>query len=452
MAGPGAAAGTRERRRAARRPAVPCTGRAATVAISVTSQAIVATAGHRAAPRVHGAHPATRTATRGLGHSSAAATMPAMGNSPAGPDAAGERAPGAYVTTATGGPAGARATIAIDRHRITLADVARAAGYSRSTASLVFQGSPLVAAATRDRVLAAAEDLGYVYNRRAAGLRMQRSGTVGFLMAGLRNPHFSALFEAVDAELGPSGWTVLLGNTLDDPDRQADLVRTFLEYRVDGLLIVPAIGSRRDMTVPLVNLRVPHVFLTRRIAGLAADYVGANDRRGGELAAQHLLDHGCRRIAFLGGPADVYGRADRWHAIVRIVEAAGARIDHAWSVPTQVSSTDGYDTARRLLARHEPLPDGIICHSDAIAFGLMRALRDEGVTIGEQVRVIGFDDVEHARSWSPSLTSISSFARDVGQAGARLLMKRMAGAAGDPPEAIICEPQLQVRESCGPEA
>jgi len=119
----------------------------------------------------------------------------------------------------------------------TLEDVAKRAGYSRSTASLVFRGSPLVAENTRRRVQDAANELGYVYNRRAASLRMQRSNTIGLLIAGLANPFFADLTEAIEAELGPLGYTLLLGNTLDDLHRQESLIRTLLEFRVDGLRV-----------------------------------------------------------------------------------------------------------------------------------------------------------------------------------------------------------------------
>lgn len=332
--------------------------------------------------------------------------------------------------------------------RITLMDVANKAGFSRSTASLVFQESPLVAESTRRRVLDAAQELGYVYNRGAASLRMQRSHTVGLLIPGLSNPFFADLVEAVEEEFGPLRYTVLLGNTLDDPVRQDALIRTLLEHRIDGLLVVPAIGSTSKFLEPLERLGVPHLVLTRHVNGVQAPYVGSNDRLAGRLAAEHLFSHGVQEIAYFGGPADVYTRVDRLSGVSEATEKAGAKLNKHWSVHTPTSSTAGFEITQQLLQEHRP-PDGIVCHSDAIAFGLMRALKDKGMDVGRDVRVVGFDDVEHAKNWSPSLTSVSVASKRMGVEATRMLVSLMSDSSDlSAPDAIF-KPELQIRESCG---
>lgn len=336
-----------------------------------------------------------------------------------------------------------------DSHQaITLAHVAERAGFSRSTASLVFQESPLVADKTRARVLAAAEELGYVYNRHAAGLRTQKSNTIGLLITELSNPFFAGLVEAVEEELGPAGYTVLLGTTLDDPIRQAAFIRTLLEYRVDGLLVVPALGSTSDFTDSLDRLRVPHVLLTRQVDGLASSYVGSDNLAAGRMAAEHLLEHGVRDIAYLGGAANGFTRANRLRGVTEVAHANGLELNSRWSVESGISSTTGYDMASTLLADGPP-PSAVICHSDAIAFGVMRALQDAGHTIGEEVRVIGFDDVADAKNWSPSLTSIAVATRPIGRDAARLLVDQLQNGVGDAPRSVVFQPQLRLRESCG---
>jgi len=296
--------------------------------------------------------------------------------------------------------------------------------------------------------MAAAQQLQYVYNRRAAGLRMQRSNTIGLLISGLANPFFADLTEAVEEELGPLGYTLLLGSTLDDRHRLEGLIRTLLEYRVDGLLIVPANGSPADIVAPLASLTTPHVILTRRLADAASPYVGSDDRTAGRLAAEHLRQHGCRRIAFFGGPENASVRVERQEGDLTECARTGVEFDPTWTVRTTTSSTAGHVAAAELLQSGTPPPDGIVVHSDAIGFGLMRTLRDAGLRVGEDVRVIGFDDVEHARYWSPALSTISVNARRMGQVAVRMLLERIADP-GTPAEVQIFEPQLQVRESCG---
>lgn len=329
----------------------------------------------------------------------------------------------------------------------TLEDVAKRAGYSRSTASLVFRGSPLVAENTRRRVQDAANELGYVYNRRAASLRMQRSNTIGLLVPGLSNPFFSDLTEAIEEALVPSGYTMLLGNTLDNPERQQTLIRTLVEYRVDGLLIIPANGSSPELAAPLEGLRTPHVLMTRRGRSVRGPYVGSNDRHAGQLAAEHLASHGCGTIAYFGGPENADARIERQEGVLEACAALGMRFDPSWAVRSQTSSSGGHQVAAELLIDSSP-PDGIVFHSDAVAFGAMRALEDAGVKVGLDVRVVGFDDVEHARHWSPALTTVAVNARRIGRSAVRLLLESIADRRL-PTETVVFEPELRVRQSCG---
>jgi LacI family transcriptional regulator len=305
-----------------------------------------------------------------------------------------------------------------------------------------------VARATRERILAAADELAYVYNRRAASMRTRRSHTVGLLIPGLANPFFGALVQAVEEELAPSGYTLLLANTLEDRDRQAELIRTFLEYRVDGVLVVPAIGTRASAFDFLKQDGTPTVLLTRHVQGLKSDWVGSDDAAGGALAASHLLEHGCARLAYFGGPVQVYARSQRSDAFAEAVRSHGAELDERWCVGTATSSSAGYEAARALLQAGDP-PEGIACHSDAIAFGLIRALTERGHTVGEAVRVIGFDDVEHARISVPSLSSISVSSDQMGRSAARLLISRTQEPAGGQITTSVFEPSLRARESCG---
>ncbi|WP_165368024.1 LacI family DNA-binding transcriptional regulator [Phytoactinopolyspora endophytica] len=331
---------------------------------------------------------------------------------------------------------------------MTLTDVAAHASVSRATASLVLRESPLVAENTRQRVLASVEALGYVYNRGAASLRMRRTNTVGLVISGLANPFFADLTEGVEEELRPAGYVVLLANTFDDPVHQDTLIRSMMEHQIDGLLIVAAVDSESDFVAPLRDMGVPHMLATRRIRGVEGSYVGPDDDAGARLATQHLLDHGARQIAYFGGPEHGVARIDRVAGMAALLEENTLEPELTWTVPSRVSSSEGYALASKLLKRHPP-PEAVICHSDAIAFGLMRALRDADVEIGSACRVIGYDDIEHAQAWSPSLTSVSVAARTMGRRAARMLVERIETRGAAPDESLVLRPSLVVRESCG---
>jgi LacI family transcriptional regulator len=176
--------------------------------------------------------------------------------------------------------------------RVTLLDVARHCGVSRATVSLVLNDSPLVAAKTRDRVRQAMTELGYVYNRAAASLRTQRSDAIGVVLTNITNPYFAEFATGVQDVLTSSATVPLLAVSGEDRELQHRLVKSLVERNVDGILLIPAHGSTPNDLPDLLG--TPLVLMARRVKGLDADYVGAQNHDGGYAAAEHLYTHGCR--------------------------------------------------------------------------------------------------------------------------------------------------------------
>ena len=193
--------------------------------------------------------------------------------------------------------------------RVTLLDVARHCGVSRATVSLVLNDSPLVAAKTRDRVRQAMTELGYVYNRAAASLRTQRSDAIGVVLTNITNPYFAEFAAGLQDTLTSSGTVLLLAVSGEDRDMQHRLVRSLVERAVDGIVLVPAQGTKPEDLPDLLG--TPLVLLARRLHGMDVDYVGAQNHDGGYAAAEHLFSHGCRHIAFVGGYVDASAREER---------------------------------------------------------------------------------------------------------------------------------------------
>ena len=193
--------------------------------------------------------------------------------------------------------------------RVTLMDVARHCGVSRATVSLVLNDSPLVAAKTRDRVRQAMAELGYVYNRAAASLRTQHSDAIGVVLTNITNPYFAEFAAGLQDILTSSGTVPLLAVSGEDRDLQRRLVKSLVERNVDGIVLIPAHGTTPSDLPDLLG--TPLVLLARRLNGVDADYVGAQNLEGGYAAAEHLYSHGCRRIAFVGGFADSSAREER---------------------------------------------------------------------------------------------------------------------------------------------
>ncbi|WP_460789895.1 LacI family DNA-binding transcriptional regulator [Microbacterium lacusdiani] len=333
--------------------------------------------------------------------------------------------------------------------RVTLRDVAKAAGVSRTTASNVVMGTGRISDETRDRVRSAMTELGYVYHQAAGALRRKTSRAIGVVVTNIHRPHFGELLLGLESTFTEAGYTSLVVSTMDLLERQRQAVSTLREHAVAGLAIIPATGSGDDLLRTLDDWGVPSVFVSRYIAGQdgsadVAPYVGPDDVLGGRLAADHLLDHGCRSIAYVGGWPDIASRIDRLDGVRSAIRARGAEVTLS-DFEGEPSGEGGLELGRRLIADGS-LPDGVLCHGDATAMGFERALYDAGLL--DAVRVIGYDGVAAARYFIPSITTIETNGFDMGRQAARELVAALE--LGREPTSHLQTPRLIVRESCGP--
>lgn len=329
---------------------------------------------------------------------------------------------------------------------ITLVDVAEHAGVSRATASLVIRGTGRVSQATRDRVRAAMDELGYVYNRGAASLRRKAVDTVGVVITNVANPFFGELLRGFESELARATLSCLIVNTGQDPDTQTAAVARLREHRVAGVAIVPASGTTPALIDRLRSWSLPHVFMTRYVKDAPTHYVGADDQLGGYLATSHLLDHGARTLAYLGGPAPVQSRWDRLDGVRRALADHGLDPTGIVDLPGESSGDGGLVLAHQILEAG-PVPDALVCHSDQVAFGVFRALRQAGCT--RLPRVVGYDDIPTARLWEPPLTTVSTQADDLGRLAAQNLIQQLHTPATEEILSTITTPELIIRNSCG---
>ena len=335
------------------------------------------------------------------------------------------------------------ATVALMTGRVTLRDVAQAAGVSRSTASNVVMGTGRVSDETRDRVRRVMAELGYVYHHAAGALRRRTSQAVGVVVTNIHRPHFGELLLGLETTFTEAGYTCLVVSTRDVLERQARAVSTLREHNVDAVAIIPATGSGDDLMDALADWAVPSLFVSRYVAGREHPYVGPDDVLGGRLAVEHLIGHGCRRIAYVGGRPGVVSRVDRLEGARQAIAASGADVELTDHVG-EPSGEGGLELGRRMIAAG-PLPDGVLCHGDAVAMGFERALHEAG-RAGE-VRVVGYDGVAAAAYAIPALTTIETNGYELGRQAAQELIASLA--QGERPRSHLQVPRLVVRESCG---
>jgi LacI family transcriptional regulator len=331
------------------------------------------------------------------------------------------------------------------RNRVTLQQVAEHAGVSRATASLIVRDSPHISESTREKVLKSMRELGYVYDRVAANLRSQRSSTVGLIITDIANPFFSELLIGVHQALENNGYTVILGTTYDLFTKQDRLLSTMLEHRVGGVILCPVSGSSKETIDRIRQWDIPMVLTVKDVPDVNCDYVGINYIAGAQMAVEHLIQKGHRRIAFLGGPSESAAWKERKQGYCSALQQAGLEVDESLVIDNSATREGGLDAMRQVL-RHPNRPTAAFCFNDIVALGAMLGLKEVGLIPGQDMAIVGFDNISEAVTFSPPLTTVSSFARQIGLHAADLLHQRMIDFDREP-QRIILEPELVIRES-----
>lgn len=328
---------------------------------------------------------------------------------------------------------------------VGIREVAAAASVSVGTVSNVLNAPSRVAPATVARVHAAIDRLGFVRNDAARQLRAGRSRCVGLLVLDVGNPFFTDVARSAERHAAQSNLVVLLGTSDDDPRRERAYLDTFDEQRVFGLLISP-VGENLDRVLALHDRGVPVVLVDRDGAGTPFASVAVDDVAGGRMAMNHLRERGCSRIAYVGGPLSLRQVADR------LAGAREAADDHA-GLTLEVIPTDepsvlaGRAVGESLCARpHDRRPDAVFCANDLLAIGMLQALTSGGVGVPDDIALIGYDDIEFARSATVALSSIRQPSADIGRTAIDLLLAAV-DAPEAPPRHVVFRPELVARAS-----
>jgi LacI family transcriptional regulator len=332
--------------------------------------------------------------------------------------------------------------------RISLKDVARSAGVSTGTVSMVLNSNPSVAQTTRAHVQQVINELGYVYNRSGAQLRTKRTGIVGVSICNLANPYFAEITVGIEEALGELGLALVLGHSGESVKQQSKFFNTTREHNVEGLILMPAIGTTHEMLEEVISWHIPLVLVSRYTAGIETDYAGFDNHMGSVMATRHLLELGHERIAFVGDNTRTSTGRDRVRGYRTALRKAGKQIPNDLVIECESSREQGFLAAKELLERMAP-PTAIVCFNDLVAFGVMLGLRNLGLEPGRDCSVVGADDVAEAALWHPGLTTVAVHSRLIGLNAGQLFRKRLE-TPDRPPERILLKPELVVRGSSGP--
>jgi LacI family transcriptional regulator len=334
-----------------------------------------------------------------------------------------------------------------DRRRATIHDVARECGVSLSTVSNALAGKTNVSEETKQRVLAAAAKLGYRASKVARALRMQRSFTIGVLIADVANPASPDFVRGIEDVAVRERCTLLLCNTDGDEERQIAHMRSLLDQQVDGIVLISQ-HCESEAVRQLLDSGTPFVLLQRRCPRFADDYVGADNLTSVVDAVRHLTDLGHRRIALIRGPHESSTAQERLDAYHHAVRAFGLDNDPDLIFSGNYSVEGGYAAAMHFLNLGRR-PTAILASNDMSAMGVLNAAAERHIDVPGHVSLIGFDDITLASFARINLTTIHLPKRDMGAAAAQLLMKRIQSKGPLDPQTVIFPTRLVVRGTTG---
>lgn len=330
-------------------------------------------------------------------------------------------------------------------------DVARIAGVSQSTVSHVINGTRAIAPATRAAVLRAIEETGYVHDEVARSMRSRRTGTIGVATSALSNIWFGEVVSALERAATTQGRIVMLVDTHDEPDRELEVVRTFVARRVDGIVLAPSGDPGRSLDL-LRRRGVPVVLLDRfvddALCGGACDMIGVENEEPTAGLVDVLVEAGHRRIGFVAGLRGLSTTEERLAGFL----AGAAR--HGLDGPPVLdgaSTEDGARAAAGALLDGPDRPTGLVSGNNAMTVGVLRAAHERGLRVPEDLSLVGFDDLPWADAFAPRLTVVAQPVVELGARALRMLHERIEEPAL-PSRRVRLEPTLVRRESVAPPA
>lgn len=327
----------------------------------------------------------------------------------------------------------------------TIFDIARESGVSYSTVSRTLNGFEFVKDSTRERVLSAAEKLGYVPNQQARSLAGGPSNLIGVLVPTLTNGYIIEILQSIDDELTHSNYNLILYTTNRHQGTEATYAATIMNGAADGLLLVAPLISDSYLDV-LRQRDFPYVLIDQEDRSGQSTVVNAKNRQGAYAATQYLIELGHRRIGFIAGLPQLSSAIERFEGYRAALSDYGIPFREDYVAPGDFRTQVGYQAAQKLLALPDA-PTAIFATNDLSALGAMEAIRERNLRIPEDVSVIGFDDIPQAAMTYPKLTTVRQPLDQMGREAVHLLLERLENPALEL-RRVTLETQLIIRDSC----
>jgi LacI family transcriptional regulator len=327
----------------------------------------------------------------------------------------------------------------------TVADVAKEAGVSVSTAARVLSGSGYASEDTRRLVLEAAKALGYVPNQIARSLRTRQTRLIGLLIGDVENSFYSAIARHVESVAKGAGYHVVLCNSDDDPAIERDYLKLLEGMQVDALIVTPTLKNRRDLT-RLLEEDIVIVQMDRKVEGLDADAIVVDNEAGAASAVNHLIEAGHSLIGILTGELTVPTARQRLAGYERALEEHGIEVRPELIRSGSFHRAHAIENATDLLTAR-PTPTAIFAANNFLAEGALVALGEKGLQIPRDMSLVAFDDVEWMSMVDPPLTTVRQPTKDMARGAAELVLRRLQDGVTGPSTTMVFDTELVPRGS-----
>ncbi|WP_255553090.1 LacI family DNA-binding transcriptional regulator [Ktedonobacter sp. SOSP1-85] len=329
--------------------------------------------------------------------------------------------------------------------KVTIYDVAKRAGVSAATVSKVLNGTGRISPETSQRIRAAIEELQYRPSLIASALKKHQTFSVGLLVPDITNPFYAALARAVEDQALAHNYAVLICSTDNIAEREEKQLELFLRQRLDGLIVATSEAMGQEFFNTLHQSQVRVVFIDRVIPNVPYPVIATDHYLGSYLATEHLIELGHREIAIFLEPLTLRSSLERLRGFAKALEAHQIKFDDHLVFSEGFGVEAGYELAQRMLTQKGPqeLPTAIFAATDQLAIGALQYFHEKGISVPDQISLIGYDDIQMAKMVSPPLTTVAQPITELGHQAFEVLLGTQALSA----TTTLLPPRVVVRSS-----
>jgi DNA-binding LacI/PurR family transcriptional regulator len=333
--------------------------------------------------------------------------------------------------------------------RLSIEDIAKLAGVSSATVSRAIHSPHKVRAETRTRVYQLFEKHNYIYNAAAADLSRQKSKVIGLLVPTTRSPVFANSVLAIQERCQDSGYSVILGNTQYDARIEEQLIRQFQERRVAGMILTGFTLGLEQIVLDLIRTGLPIIVIWEKLDDPMFNYIGFDNFQTAYSMTDYLIKLGHKRIGLIMGPYSKMGRVrKRLEGFRTAMINQGIEIDPGLIIEKEPTLQNGEEALNQLLD-HPRRPTAVFAASDVLAIGAIKAAKERGLKVPQDISIAGHDDIDFAAYTDPPLTTVRVAGYEIGRLAAESLLSKIENSNG-PGHRICLEPDLVIRQSCCP--